>query len=158
MALWDNISKKASAVTEKAVHQARNLTELAKLHGQIAEAEKAVTDSYTEIGKLYVAAHSADYDEGFAGKIAAIAEAEQKIQQLRKQIQDLKGVSVCEKCGAEVAKEAAFCSACGAAMPKEEPIEAEVVTDEAPVEEPEETCPDCAVEPEAEEAPSTEET
>mgnify|MGYP002508334285 CR=1 FL=1 len=33
-----------------------------------------------------------------------------------------KGVSVCEKCGAEVAVNSAFCSACGAPMPVVKPV------------------------------------
>ncbi|HCI64842.1 MAG TPA: 30S ribosomal protein S16, partial [Clostridiales bacterium] len=56
------------------------------------------------------------------------------------------------KCGAEVSKDAAFCSACGAEMPKPAPVEAEVVTDDAPVEKsPTEEAP--AQEAPAEEAP-----
>ena len=159
MALWDNISKKASAVTEKAVQQAKNLSELAKLHAQIAEAEKAITDNYTQIGKQYAAAHPDDYEAGFGEFISAIAASEQKIRELRWQVQELKGVSVCEKCGAEVAKDAAFCSACGAPMPKPEPVDAEIVTEEAPTEAPAEApaeepvCPECAEAP-AEEAPA----
>ena len=54
---------------------------------------------------------------------------------LREQLRDAKGVAVCEKCGAEVAKDAAFCSACGAEVPNPAPVEAEVVTGQAPVEE-----------------------
>ena len=50
--------------------------------------------------------------------INAIAEAEAKIKDYKKQIQDIKGVQRCERCGAEVPNGAAFCSACGAAMPK----------------------------------------
>ena len=152
MALWDNISKKASAVTEKAVQQAKNLSEQAKLHAQIAEAEKAITDSYTQIGKQYAAAHPDDYEAGFGELIAAIAASEQKIRDLRWQLQELKGVCVCGRCGAEVPKDAAFCSACGAPMPKPEPVDGEIVTAEAPAEAPAEepVCPECAEAPVAE--------
>ena len=58
--------------------------------------------------------------------IGAIAEAEAKIRDYKKQIQDIKGVQRCEKCGAEVPNGAAFCSSCGATMPK---IQAPVSTD-----------------------------
>lgn len=159
MALWDNITRKASAVTEKAVQQAKNLTELAKLHGQIAELEKTVTDSYTAIGKQYVAAHPTDYEEAFGEWIGKIGESERSIQFLRRQIQELKGVSVCSSCGAEVGKDAAFCGNCGAPMPKDEPMEAEVVSEAVM----QETCteevpaPEDASAPEAVPAPASEE-
>ena len=148
MAIWDDIAKKAAALSDKAVKQARDLSEVAKLKLQIAEAEKAVEDSYTQLGRLYAAAHRSDYEEGFASVIAAVTNAEQTVKTLHQQLQDAKGVTVCEKCGAEVAKDAAFCSACGAEIPKPAPVEAEVVTEEAPAEEtPAEEAP--AEEPEA---------
>ena len=148
MAIWDDIAKKAAALSDKAVKQARDLSEVAKLKLQIAEAEKAVEDSYTQLGRLYAAAHRSDYEEGFASVMAAVTNAEQTVKTLHQQLQDAKGVTVCEKCGAEVAKDAAFCSACGAEIPKPAPVEAEGVTEEAPAEEtPAEEAP--AEEPEA---------
>lgn len=148
MAIWDDIAKKAAALSDKAVKQARDLSEVAKLKLQIAEAEKAVEDSYTQLGRLYAAAHRSDYEEGFASVMAAVTNAEQTVKTLHQQLQDAKGVTVCEKCGAEVAKDAAFCSTCGAEIPKPAPVEAEVVTEEAPAEEtPAEEAP--AEEPEA---------
>lgn len=136
MALWDNISRKASMVTEKAVQQAKDLSEQVKLRGQIADEEKTITDSYTQIGKQYAELHPEDYEEVFAGWFAAIENAQRRAEVLRAQLRDLKGVALCPRCGGEVAADAAFCSACGAPMPKEEPREAEVVTEEPPAEVP----------------------
>lgn len=141
MAIWDDITKKASVLTDKAVQQARDLSELAKLHGQIAEAEKTANDSYNQLGRLYAATHPEDYEEGFGDLIAAAAKAEERIKSLRKQIRDVKGVTVCEKCGAEVSKDDTFCSTCGAEIPKEAPVEVEIVTEDVPTEEPVEAAP-----------------
>ena len=135
MAIWEDITKKAAALGEKAVKQAKDLSEVAKLKLQIAEAEKAADDAYARLGRLYAAAHASDCEEAFAAEMAAAVNAEQTVKTLKGQLHDAKGVAVCEKCGAEVAKDAAFCSACGAEMPKPAPVEAEVVTEEAPVEE-----------------------
>ena len=153
MAIWDDITKKAAALGEKAVKQAKDLSEVAKLKLQIAEAEKAADDAYAQLGRLYAAAHASDCEEAFAAEMAAAVNAEQTVKTLKAQLHDAKGVAVCEKCGAEVAKDAAFCSACGAEMPKPAPVEAEVVTEEAPVEEtPAEEAP--AEEAPVEEAPA----
>ena len=138
MSLWVNITQKAAAVTDKAVHQAKNFTEQVKLRNQISEAQSTITDCYTQIGKQYAAAHSENFDEAYAPMMAAIAGANRQIASLQEQLRDLKKVALCPKCGAEVDREAAFCSACGAEMPKPTPVEAEVVTDgtlaeEAPV-------------------------
>ena len=134
MALWDNFSRKASMVSEKAVQQAKDLSEQVKLRGQIADEEKTITDSYTQIGKQYAELHPEDYEEVFAGWFAAIENAQRRAEVLRGQLRDLKGVALCPRCGAEVAADASFCSACGAPMPKEEPREAEIVTVESPAE------------------------
>ena len=136
MALWDNISRKASMVTEKAVQQAKDLSEQVKLRGQIADEEKTITDSYTQIGKQYAELHPEDYEEVFAGWFAAIENAQRRAEVLRAQLRDLKGVALCPRCGGEAAADAAFCSACGAPMPKEEPREAEIVTEVVPTEVP----------------------
>lgn len=155
MAIWDNISKKAAAISEKAVKQAKDLSEVAKLKLQIVEAEKAADDAYAKLGRLYAAAHADDCEEGLAAEMAAAVNAEQTVKTLKGQLHDAKGVAVCEKCGAEVAKDAAFCSACGAEMPKPAPVEAEVVTEETSVEEaPVEEAP--AEEIPAEEVPAEE--
>ena len=137
MAIWDDITKKAAALGEKAVKQAKDLSEVAKLKMQIVEAEKAANDAYAQLGRLYAAAHGSDCEEAFASEMAAAVNAEQTIKTLKAQLHDAKGVIVCEKCGAEVAKDAAFCSTCGAELPKAEPVEAEVVTEDVPAEEPE---------------------
>ena len=142
MAIWDDITKKAAALGEKAVKQAKDLSEVAKLKLQIAEAERTVEDTYTQLGRLYAATHPEDYEEGFASLMATVANAEQTIKTLRDQLHDAKGVAVCEKCGAE--------------LPKPTPVEAEVVTEEAPAEEaPVEEAP--AEEAPVEEAPAAEE-
>mgnify|MGYP004549421043 CR=1 FL=1 len=120
MAFFDNLGKKASEMTAKAMQKAQELSETTKLNSLISEEEKKINNTYYQIGKLYVSLHSEDSEEAFAGMIASVAEGEQKISGYRRQIQDIKGVQRCEKCGAEVARGVAFCSSCGAPMPKAE--------------------------------------
>lgn len=128
MAFFESLGKKASEATAKAIQKAQDLSETTKLNALISDAEKKVNDTYCQVGKLYVSLHGGDGDEAFAGMIASISEAEQKISAYRMQIQDIKGVQRCEKCGAEVARGVAFCSACGAPMPKMETIAADDYT------------------------------
>lgn len=122
MAFFDNLGKKASEATAKAVQKAQELSETTRLNSLISDEEKKVNNTYYQIGKLYVSLHGGDCEEEFAGMITSIFESEQKISGYRIQIQDLKGVQRCEKCGAEVARGVAFCSACGAPMPKAETV------------------------------------
>ncbi|MGN0680959.1 MAG: zinc ribbon domain-containing protein [Candidatus Fimisoma sp.] len=126
MAFWDNLGQKASDTTAKAMQKAKEMADIAKLNSMISEEETKINNSYYQVGKLYVTMHLHDHEEEFAGMISSLAKAEEKIKNYRQQIQDIKGVQRCEKCGAEVANGAAFCSSCGATMPK---IQTPVVTD-----------------------------
>jgi len=115
MAFWDNLSQKASETTVKAMQKAKEMSDIAKLNSMISEEETKINNTYYQIGKLYVAMHSHDYEEEFAGMITTIGEADEKIKSYKQQVQDIKGVACCEQCGAEVQAGVAFC---GAPMPK----------------------------------------
>ena len=120
MAFFENLGRKASETTAKAMQKAQELSEISKLNGQIADEEKRLNVLYYQIGKLYVSVHGSDNEQDFSGMVSAVFEGEKKILNYKKQIQDLKGVQRCEHCGAEVPKGAAFCNACGSPMPKAE--------------------------------------
>lgn len=126
MAFFDKLSKTVTEASQKTIAKTKELADTSRLNSMISDEEKIITNQYFQIGKLYVSLHNEDYEEDFAGMIGTIAEAEAKIRDYKKQIQDIKGVQRCEKCGAEVANGAAFCSSCGATMPK---IHAPVATD-----------------------------
>lgn len=121
MAFFENLSKTVTGVGQKAIAKTKELADTSRLNSMISEEEKVITNQYFQIGKLYVSIHKDDFEDDFAGMIGAIAEAEAKIRDYKKQIQDIKGVQRCEKCGAEVPNGAAFCSSCGASMPKMQP-------------------------------------
>lgn len=126
MAFFDKLSKTVTEASQKTIAKTKELADTSRLNSMISEEEKVITNQYFQIGKLYVSIHKDDFEDDFAGMIGAIAEAEAKIRDYKKQIQDIKGVQRCEKCGAEVPNGAAFCSACGATMPK---VQAPVSTD-----------------------------
>lgn len=118
MAFFDDISKKITQTGQSAVQKTRDMTEVARLNGAVSDEEKKINSLYLQVGKLYMAIHSNDYESDFAGMISAIRDSETKIQQYKQQIEDIKGITHCEKCGAEVPNNVLFCSVCGNAMPK----------------------------------------
>ena len=122
MAFWDNLSQKASETTAKAMQKAKEMSDVARLNSMISEEEAKINNTYYQVGKLYVTMHPHDHEEEFAGMVASLAEAEEKIKSYRQQIQDIKGVVRCPQCGAEVQSGVAFCNSCGAPMPKVQPV------------------------------------
>ncbi len=140
MDLFDSFSKKTAEAAAKAMRKAQDLAELTKLNAQIAEEEQTLRNVYCEIGKLYVSLHGSQDAPDFAPMIAAIHAGEEKIRQYQDQIQQIKGVRQCERCGAEVSSDAAFCSACGSPMTKQAPPREEA--EQNPEKEPEEAAPE----------------
>lgn len=124
MSFFNQIGKKITHVSQSAVQKTKNMTEIAKLNSAISDAEKAITDNYTAIGKLYMLRHSDDYEAEFAAMVTAIKDLETKMVEYREQIASIKGIVRCDKCGCELPGNAAFCSSCGA----------EVIRPEAPAE------------------------
>lgn len=120
MALFDNIGKKASEAGQNVLQKAKEMSDISRLNAMISGEEKTINNTYYQIGKLYVTIHKDNPEPDFSGMISSIAEAETRVKDYKRQIQDIKGVQRCEKCGAEVSKGAAFCSSCGATMPKVE--------------------------------------
>lgn len=114
MAFLNSFGRKTADATAKLSQQAKILSETTRLQSLIAEENQKIEKMYTGIGKLYAAHHRTDYEEIFADMMTSIAQSEDSIAGYKKQILEAKGVIICEKCGAEVSKDAAFCSSCGA--------------------------------------------
>lgn len=127
MGFFDDFGKKVTDVGQKAMQKTQEMSEVARVNSLISQNENKISNAYYQIGKLFVSIYGDDCKPEFAGMIATVAELEQQNITYRKQIQDIKGIRHCEKCGAEVPKEDAFCSSCGAAMPK---VDKQVVTDD----------------------------
>lgn len=125
MAFFDDLGKKLSQAGQSAVQKTKDMTGIARINAAITEEEKKVVNGYYQLGKQYLTAHPTDYADEFAEIVAGIREAESKMQDYKRQIQDIKGITRCEKCGAEIANNAAFCNTCGAPMPRQEAPEPE---------------------------------
>lgn len=110
------ISSKSKDVTKKA----KELAEIAKLTGQIAEKEESVKGAYIELGKYVYDTQKEDAPEEVAEKFAVIDATVEEIDHLKKEIRRLKGRQECPDCGKEVSYSAAFCSYCGAKLPEPE--------------------------------------
>lgn len=118
MGLLDGIGKKVSDAGQKTLQKTREISDTARVNALITEEEKKLDHIYYQIGKLYVSLYGNNCIEEFSGMVCAVEESEQKIREYQKQIQNIKGIQRCEKCGAEITKGVLFCSACGTPVPR----------------------------------------
>lgn len=92
-------------------------TGIGGINKAISEEEGKIEKQYLRIGKLYASAHKEDFEEIYADPMRAIAAAESNIAAYRTQMQVLKGVALCPKCGNEAPGGSAFCNRCGTKIP-----------------------------------------
>lgn len=118
MALWNNIGRRVSVTTSKAMRQAQVLSETAKLNALISEEEKKINQIYFQLGKYYVENHREVHDEDLSEFFSMLFSHEENISRYRDQVQIIKGIIKCSNCGTQVNSSASFCSACGTAIPK----------------------------------------
>lgn len=120
MALFDNLGQKVSVVSAKAIRKTKEFSDVTRLNLQIAEEENRQNNYYCQLGKHYYTQYATDCDESFKPLVSLIRDSEKKLIELKNRVQELKGVQRCEKCGAEVEKDALYCSCCGIALPHPE--------------------------------------
>ena len=122
MAFFDDLGKKISQAGQAVSQKSKDFSDVSKLNTAIANEEKKLQANYYHLGRIYITKHGNDYEPVFAETIKAIKESEQNIINYRMQIQDIKGIIRCEKCGAEIPNNVLFCSTCGTPVPPKETV------------------------------------
>ena len=114
MAFFDQVGKFVSDAGQSVAHSTKNLAAVAQLNSEISEKEKKISKLYIEIGQAYYEKHKKDPQAEGTEQINEISALLADIAQCKDKIKQIKGVTKCENCGAEVPIGAAFCNACGA--------------------------------------------
>ncbi len=114
MAFFDNLSKKLSDAGQNVSQQTKNIGEINRLNGLIAENRKGISQRCFELGKAYYQAHGEEEDCEYAELVGQIRELLKGIEEAEASIKTLKGITKCPGCGTEVSAQAAFCPNCGA--------------------------------------------
>ncbi len=129
----DVINKLVETLTDtgKGVMQkVKDVAEVSKIHNQISVEESRINAAYLSIGKRFYEENAGEVMEAYIQDFSVITESKAKIQSLKEQLKQLKGMYKCPQCGAEVPANSAFCSSCGAKLIVEEPKEENVVDSE----------------------------
>lgn len=127
--LVETINNTGKAVGEKT----RQGSDIVKANVKIASEERALTDIYTEIGKLYYDNHKENpCCETMAELCSRASEKLGSLESLKSQVRALKGVNVCENCGAEVPLGNEFCGKCGAKIDRPQPAQTEKQSSQEP--------------------------
>ena len=133
MAFFDKLSETLTNASKDVSQKAKDLSGTAKLTMDIHTKEDQVQKMYAQIGKLYFEAHKDDESAAYE-QMSQIKETLTVIEDMKKELMELKGAKICPRCGKEIDKEDTYCKSCGAKLEDEEII-VDAVVKEAPAEE-----------------------
>ena len=139
----ENITSAGKDVSDRT----KNGSEVIKLTYKAAAEQKALDNLYSEIGKKFYETNKKNYEaieeldpaDELGALVKSALEKEKNIEDIRTQVRFLKGVVICQECGAEISSEYDYCGKCGAKLVKPEPPKAEEPAEEEAKEETEET-------------------
>lgn len=127
MDLFNKLAETITDTSKVVAQKAKDVAEISKIHSQISVEENRINAAYLSIGKRFYEENAGEVMEAYINDFSVINESKAKIQQLKDQLTQIKGVLNCPSCGAEVPCTAAFCSACGAKIVVPEPKEETIV-------------------------------
>lgn len=119
MDFFNEIGKKITDAGQKTIKKTRDMTDTIKYNSMISDEEKTIKTCYLKIGELYYKKFAVQADEEFKSLVDQITDAENKIEEYRKAIEELKDTARCPKCGATINADDSFCVVCGASIKTE---------------------------------------
>ena len=117
MGFFENVGKKISDVSGKAVEKTKQYTDISTTSYKIRDVEGQINKLYTKLGEAYFNKFADEPDVELKGDVDAIKELKQKIDELNDHLYDVKaakdGRKRCEHCGELIPADAKFCTKCG---------------------------------------------
>lgn len=120
MVFINNMRGILTHASQTTVQKAKDLSELARLNGEISNSEKQINDLYGKIGyEIYCAYCNAPLPE-VEELIKQVNDLHQTITACKLQIKAINTADTCPRCGGKITKEMAYCSECGQKLIAEE--------------------------------------
>lgn len=133
----DKLSDTITIKSKEIVKKAKDMADVASLKSQINNQQDIVNRSYMILGKAYYNenknAPSKDKEEIFQ----TIQTALEKIENLKLELEAIKGTDYCPNCNAQVSNSATYCSECGIKLEPDMPESKDVILSRV--------CPSCGM-------------
>ncbi|MDR1704702.1 MAG: zinc-ribbon domain-containing protein [Clostridiales bacterium] len=116
--MMDNIKDTISNMTKSVYRTSKGFLKTTKLSMDLASEESNLKAIYLEIGKKVheIYAYGGSLGKFFDEKYKELVECEQKLDTIRRNLDEAKGTRTCPKCGKTAAATAEFCPKCGTKM------------------------------------------
>ena len=142
MASW---SEKLNQMTQKTISKSKEVAGIAKLNLEISTLNQNIKNIQNEVGAYVLEKGLLTEDASVSEWAAKVASLKAEIESNTEKIHDLKNVSICPGCGAEVSKNSKFCDKCGTAIviKVSDPVESDEVVVDANYSDAEPACETC---------------
>ncbi|MBR1495084.1 MAG: zinc ribbon domain-containing protein [Acidaminococcaceae bacterium] len=119
MAFFETLGGKIINAGQSIAQSTKNFADVTKLNSAASDYEKQIMDLYTIIGKAYYERHKNDANAEEQQRIMAINSLFRQIEDLKRQVKEIEGLTKCPNCGGDVPRDALFCNNCGCKIVKE---------------------------------------
>lgn len=143
MVFIDSSKRQTLKIGQEDLSQTKPALEIAQHDEAIERARQEIEAIYVAIGRAYFEKHKDDTEAEERTQILQIVQLLNDISQHESQIQQLKEIRTCSKCGAKMSSTAKFCNACGAPATQPVPQETTCVVCGAPLGENDNFCINC---------------
>ncbi|HOV40480.1 MAG TPA: zinc ribbon domain-containing protein [Oscillospiraceae bacterium] len=122
MKIFEKVSQKITDTSKDMTQKAKAVADIAKLKYQIAAEEEKREKFFAQLGKDFFNDNSSNIPDKYLFLCNEISESTREIEKLRQKLYTLKGVKICENCGAELDEGYKFCGHCGTKLPEYQTI------------------------------------
>lgn len=123
MGIFDDLGNTINKVANTTIKKSKDLTELTKLSLKLNTLEGELNELYQNFGKFQYNKEKGLENTDTENYIALIDDKTKEIDELKIDIDELKGVIICPKCQTRNRTDDVYCSNCGEKLPKPEPQE-----------------------------------
>lgn len=112
--------EKFNKVTQSAISKSKEVSEVSRLNKEIEAVRQQVRGMYTQVGEYVMTNGLLLEDETIQGFVKQMEDFDRIIAEKEEKIREVRNVTICPKCQAEVERTSKFCSKCGALLVTEE--------------------------------------
>ena len=133
MSFLDNVINTTKNVAATAGKKTDEAVRMSKLKVKKTQLESDIKNKYEKLGALvYEMAKTGEKDaEAFDTLIAEVDAANVELEDVAKQLDELRGKVTCPSCGVKTDNDNTFCPKCGAKLPEKPAAEEPVIDEEA---------------------------
>lgn len=114
MSFFDKVTVAIGSAGKDVARKAKDVSEASRCTVTIEECEQNIKRISEEIGKYFYENYMGEPEEPYKSWFVEICENINTIREMEEKKRRLRGVEVCQNCGAELRRDANFCNECGA--------------------------------------------